>query len=1509
MWGGEQMTSVFRLYQEERLTDWELGSQTPFTVGSGKKDTITLPDAGLGKRHLTLEQTENGWQYKAARPVMQGGKECLTGVLAPGELLVLDAGRKIAAAVYETGPDDARMIDLSEQGGVLIGRDVSCEICIGSKLVSGKHLELLRTANGWLARDLGSTNGTYRNGLRMDEAELSVGDMLDIGLCRLILTGDRLSVSFAGMIKTGIAQAVAVRAADSPEAEYPWLFRCSPRLMEEPPTGEIEFESAPAIGGKPSVNWANVLVTPIASVLVMLGASLLLGGPMTMLYFSAPMALIGLVMSVLNYRKQRKDYGNTEQLRLQKYEEYLEKQEAEIKARQNEQRRILTGAHPVTADCISIASEPARRLWERRPADRDFMELRVGEGELPSCVGFRLPKQQLTLEEDALASHAQRLAGRYKTVSHCPITYHAGQSPTCGLIGDRNACLTLAKNIIVQATTHHSYEDMRIVCVFDPEERKDWEFARWLPHCYDDTRSKRYIVDSADSAKTVFAELEGVFSQRVRSGETEQKASGDQMPYYFFICASDTLLRRQSILSYLLSNDPSYNVGALFLYNQMDSLPKECAVILEVKDRKGRLYHRDNAAGRVEFAIDSVREGQYDAFARALAPIRIEAGGGKGSLPVALSFLQGYNARRPQEIDLVSRWPVARPEDSMAVPVGVKRNGEPFLFDIHEKACGPHGLVAGMTGSGKSEMVQSWILSMALRFPPEAVSFVLIDFKGTGLVLPFRNLPHLAGTISDLDTNITRNLIALENELNRRKALLDEHSVSSIGGYLKHYRQGKASVPLSYLFIVIDEFAEFKVQFPDFMQVVNRVFAIGRTLGVHMILLTQKPTSVVDDKMSANTRFRWCLKVASSADSKEMLHHPDAARITNPGRAFVQVGEDEIFEEIQSYWSGAPYNPHRDLSLQRSAKISVVNLYGQRKSYEPEKTTGFRAERNEIDAIVEYLDDHARTGEIPRARSIWESRMAAVITLDEVLQIAFDGERWSESESGLRPVVGMIDDPRTQSQYPFRLNLPQDGHAVIYGAPGTGKTTFLQSLIMALALSYPPDWVSLYLLDFGGGSLNLFRDLPHVGGVARDTEEEKVEKLCEMIGREIDRRKMLFSELGVVSIDSYREANNDRLPYMVLILDNFAPVLSLFPDLDAFFQTLTREGASFGVYLVATASTQNAVSYRISQNIREGIALRMPDKSDYASIVGRTDGMEPENLPGRGLLKGTPPLEFQTALPAAGESENQRVARMRELIALMGSKWSGARPQSVPVLPEQVYARDYQTKGLLIGLSTSSAEPVESDPATSPFLLISAQGEADLAGLMLALARQLPQKLPGARITMYDPVGAEPAGLEGWATECITDPSAFDEYIASLMPILQERKERADAGDREFSGLSEPLVIVLRDLGRFYEPAQNETVRRLGTIVNLGQGLGVYLLVGGQSEEIDRLNLAGDSFVMSMVAKAASILIGGSFSSHGAFDSNLGYTESAEPLADGIGYFVKQRIAQKIKPVQSDNRR
>lgn len=1491
------MNVILRVYWGSRLVEKELTETKSLTLGSGRTDTLCMTDCGLEKKHISFSRDGGSWKWNAVKPVRCRGSQALSGTMEAGEVLVIDPARQVAVTVIEQDHDDSHTVDLSETSKVRIGRSQECDVVIGSPQVSGKHLLLRREGASWVACDQKSANGTYLNGTAIREKTLSSGDVLDMGPCRVIFTGGALNVIFRGSVKNNLTGKQVSRTARSKDEEYPWLFHRSPRLLEDIPQETVEIHNAPSIGSRPSIRWGSVIVPPLVSLGVMGAVAIAMGGNPQSLLYSAPMSLVGIIMSIINYRSQCKDYEKKEQEQQKKYREYLARQAQTLEHLNREQLRILNSSHPDTRECLSIARQLARRLWERRPEDADFMQLRVGQGEIASCATIETPRADPFGEKDAQAAQSEELINRYRSLEKAPITCSLGTVPTCGVIGERRACINVARNMIVQAATHHSYDELRIVLLCSKEELPQWSFMKWLPHVFSDDRNQRYIADNPAAAKRLLTGLQETLSHR--AGEQEEQY-GRAVPHYLFICADKSALHMHPINRFLTSNDPRIGVSALFLYNDLHALPKECMQVLEMKGSKGVSYLIGNAAQRTAFTADTLTCEQCDGFARALAPVRVESDDARGSLPTTVSFLQGYGVKQPRELAQPDHWASACPERSMAVPIGVRANGEPFYFDIHEKQYGPHGLVAGMTGSGKSEMVQSWILSMALAFPPEAVSFVLIDFKGTGLLLPFRSLPHLAGSISNLDTNISRNLLALENELVRRQALLDQAGVSNISAYLKLYRQGKVSEPMSYLFLVIDEFAEFKLQFPDFMQVVNRVFAIGRTLGVHILLLTQKPGSVVDDKMNANTRFRWCLKVASSADSREMLQHTDAARITNPGRAYVQVGEDELYEQIQTYWSGAPYDPLGVNAARCARKLAVVDLYGNRRTFEPERTTGFRAEKNEIDAIVEYLDSYTRTHQIPRAKNVWTSKLSDTVDLSQLLHVAFDGERWGSTQ-GFAPAVGMLDDPSSQSQYPLRLNLPEEGHTVIYGAPGAGKTTFLHTFIMSSALSYSPEDVQIYLLDFGGGSLNLFRDLPHVGGVACDHEQERIFKTCKLLTEELERRKAEFSARGLVSIDAYREDSGKKLPYILAVVDNFGPMLNLYPDLSDFFQQLTREGGSYGMYLVATANAETAVTYRIAQNLKGGIALRMPDKHDYQSIVGSTGGLEPENLPGRGLVPGKPPKEFQTALPAAGENETKRVAQLRTLCARMDEKWQGIRPRKIPVMPQHIRAEDYTTAGLLAGLDVQTVEPVELDILQRQFLLISGLGGAEGKTVLQALTQQLDRYISKAGIAIYEPGQRILTEQQENAGAYFTDGDSFDRYVASLMPVLQERKEAADRGDDSFLAGQKPICIVISDLKRCFDAVSNDTVRRLANIVNLGKGLGVQLVVLAVAGDREELYHSGDMFTINLTGKADVILTEGCFRDHGTFASQLDYVQANEALNPGEAWLLRSGVACRIR--------
>ena len=1482
------MSCLLRIHIGDALFEQELELHKIYRVGSKKNSDILLPELGLD---FTVEACEKTWHGDSKDKNLhlafeKGADQALQ------KIVVLDEEKKAAVSVYQSGPENSHSIDVSNEDTISIGRSSSCDIVLGDHQVSGHHLELYRQGNRWEFRDNGSSNGTYLNNRRTNNGFLNDTDVLTIGFCRLIITKANLTIVAMCSVSSNLVHSRKVLGVDSPEDSYPYLFKKSPRLREIIPNNTFDLQSPPSIGGKPTISWGNVLLPPFLTVGVMLAICFFITNTMTMLYFSAPMTLIGALMSVIRYRGEKKRYFATQQLRLEKYDTYLDEQIEKIEKCIKEQRRILTEDAPSVQQCVHLAEGPDRKLWDRGIRDTDFLTLRLGAGTVPASITIKYAKKMLSLEEDALADRPTQIAEKYMEVSDCPITIDFGKHPTCGIIGDRQACILLGNNLIIQATAHHSYDDLRIVVLCDAGETETWAFNRWLPHLFDDTRSQRFIANSPEQQKKLLDGLEEILSQRWAdiSEENQGAYKNGMRPFYLFVCASLSV-SSHAIMRYLTANDRRLGVGAVFLFDRIEDLPKESFYIVDLSAKPYQVYEQEQASEKESFSLDYLAPEQYERYARLMAPIRIDVKGGKVGLPTSISFLQGYGAQRPQMLGLERYWQSAAPEQGMAVPIGVRETGESFLFDIHEKHHGPHGLIAGMTGSGKSEMVQSWILSMAVHFPPEAVSLVLIDFKGTGLLLPLKNLAHLAGSISDLDTSIGRNLIALENELTRRKTLLDQHQVNNISAYRKLLRQGKASEPLPYLFLVIDEFAEFKVQFPDFMQVVNRIFAIGRTLGVHVILLTQKPASVVDDKMMANTRFRWCLKVASSADSRDVLHHPDAAKITNPGRAFIQVGEDEVYEEVQSFWSGAPYNPYRDLSMQRETKVSVIDLYGNRLCYEPEKTTGYRSEKNEIDAVVEYIDDYCRKNQVPRARAIWTSKLPEQLHLKDVLQIAFDGEKWSKAEQGLRVTVGLVDDPRSQSQYPFYFNLSEEGHTAIYGAPGSGKTTLLHTVAMSIALSYPPDAVHIYMMDFGGGSLNIFRDIPHVGGVAVAGDDERMLKLGDMLTAELKKRRKEIASLGLVSASSYREATGKEMPCIVLLLDNFVPVLEMYPDLGGVIQSIIREGAACDMYMIMTSSGPNTIPYRINQNIKSSVALHMANNMDYAGIVGKTNGLEPENHPGRGLVHGTPPLEFQAALPAAGRSENERIAAIRIMAVLMGEKWKGGRVGSIPVMPELVHASDYPCAGVFLGLTCQNIQPAVVDLWTNPFLLISQTRTDDR--VMILIMKQVLEKMKPKSIILSDPL----PGLE------ISAVQDMDVALEELMPELQRRKDTFTDSGLEIEKYPY-IAVLIPDLKAVFDKVSNESMRRLNSIVLLGERLNILLVVQGQAEDINRLYHAGDAFTNSIARQADALLVGGKASTHSAIHANLSFTEQNMPLDEGQGYWVENEKTVKIKLLQ-----
>jgi S-DNA-T family DNA segregation ATPase FtsK/SpoIIIE len=601
----------------------------------------------------------------------------------------------------------------------------------------------------------------------------------------------------------------------------------------------------------------------------------------------------------------------------------------------------------------------------------------------------------------------------------------------------------------------------------------------------------------------------------------------------------------------------------------------------------------------------------------------------------------------------------------MAAPLGVKSGGETVYLDLHEKYHGPHGLVAGTTGSGKSEILQSYILSMATLFHPYEVGFIIIDFKGGGMVNQFRNLPHLNGAITNIDDGeIERSLSSIKAELKKRQRLFAEQDVNHIDDYIKLYKQGVAKTPLPHLILIVDEFAELKSEQPEFMKELISTARIGRSLGVHLILATQKPAGVVNDQIWSNSKFKLCLKVQNKNDSNEVLKSPLAAEIREPGRAYLQVGNNEIFQLFQSAYSGAPI-PNTALENRKAFKLSKVNLYGAREVIFEQKKQVDDNSISQLDAIVDYISEYCGKKHIERLPNL------CLPALEE--NIPYGLLRYTNESKDICVPIGVYDDPENQYQGVMDVNFSQ-GNIFVIGSSQMGKTNMLQTMIRGIAERYTSDEVHLYILDFASMILKNFESLKHVGGVIVSTDEEKLSAFFKMMQQELVRRRDILSNLGLSSYSAYRDSGKTDMPQIIIMIDNVNAFRELYYSMEDKLTKLVREGSTVGICIVITTRQSSGLGYKYLSNFPKRFALYCNDSGEYTSVIEKCrKSLKP--IAGRCLLTIEKDIYYgQIYLAYPAEKEIERVKEIHDFINKINNKDNGSCAVRIPVMPSVVNA-------------------------------------------------------------------------------------------------------------------------------------------------------------------------------------------------------------------------------------------
>lgn len=1320
-------------------------------------------------------------------------------------------------------------------------------------------------------------------------------------------------------------------------------FQRTPRHYQAPPQGTYELQAPTHAPAQPSTSFIVVLL-PVLGTVAGLGVALAIGQGKFLLV-SLPLMAVSYLAAISGFVHERLRFRRAQRAREAIYDEYLVRQEGLFRQLAFEQLSVLLTANPEQPECEWRATrgDPDRRLWERNPWDDDFLHTRLGRGKAPASYTIKPPAQS-QLEVDPLIERASELAEWFSTVHDAPILLPLPAVGIAALVGERGAMRDQVRALVLQITTHHPPSEVKIVISYPEADRAAWEWARWLPHTWSDDRTERYLASSPETTSLCLSRIHDQLRQRrTQSQGVNDSAPVRHTPTYVFIFAAPEYLTGPGAtsiaipLQLLLSQGPTLGAYSMFLEDNEASVRAECRAVILVGADAANLRLIGPPAREQVYIPDKVEVGDADRFARELAPLQQEVAA-TSTLPNTLPFLTMLGASQVEELAVLARWNASAPFRTLATPIGARGGNEPVYLDLHEQGHGPHGLVAGTTGSGKSELLQTLIVSLALNYHPHELTFVLIDYKGGGMAGAFRELPHQIGIITNLEGSLAlRALIALRSEMRRRQRLFDRYLTDDrkhIDNYQQLRRQRPEIEPLPRLVIIADEFAELKQTQPEFMDELISIVRIGRSLGVHLILATQKPAGIVSDQIWSNTSFRIALKVATTEDSREVLKRSEAADITRPGRAYLQVGNNELFDLFQAGYSGAAYRPG-DGGRQRDS-ISLVHLDGHRTLlWESARFMPLAASRNQnqLQAVIEHLRDVARQAGIVRLPGPWLPPLGDVLCLDELWPFARRpgiATLWDEQPAAwLAPVVGLADDPAEQAQRPLVMNLGRDGHAAIFGAPGTGKTTLLQTLVIALARTYTPAQVQFSILDFGARTLRLLAELPHVSAVVIPEEGERIERLLRFLMAELERRKRLLESLpGVGSLDAYRQQRRDAPPALVVIIDNFAEFVGQFQDPSyrgpnhvETITRLSREGGNLDIHLIFTANSTYGFPARILTNISAAFAFELTEANEYAGAVGRKgdDPLPQRGVRGRGLARGERLLEFQAALPAAGGTPQERAGAIRDLIRWIARDWTGERATPIRTLPNLLPLAEVipsparlpgESRAALavpLGLDAETLEPVELALTELPHFLVSGPPRCGKTTVLQTWALALAECYAPERVNFAI---ASLGGGQFQAFRALPHTVAYAVegqqvglVAQQLAAALDERRrwlDEAERGGQVMAGAADllrhfpALVLLIDDYDQFAAGTARAAKDLLEAQIRRGQRLGLYTIAAGPSGPLR--SAYGDNLAKFLREAKTGALLGTSDNTDAeVFGIYLGNRGGLE-LPPGRGYVLRRGV-------------
>ncbi|MEW1660889.1 type VII secretion protein EccCa [Streptomyces sp. NPDC093707] len=1058
------------------------------------------------------------------------------------------------------------------------------------------------------------------------------------------------------------------------------------RIIEAPPNlpegkaGNIAMSLLPIAGVMSSV----VMMTVVRnSQFAGLGAIILV------------VTVIGSVALVFS---QRGKAQRTRRTQREAYLAYLEELREELSADERGRRGRADVLNPPPSALYDMVRDPAR-LWERRRTDGDFLRVRVGTGEMP-VRDLQIAQQGssvLTPPDRFMLNEASALMGRFRTGTDLPLTVPLDRVGNVSVIGPREDCLRVARALLVQSAAMHAPDDVAMALAVPGDRLADWEWAKWLPHLLDTEQldgpvaARRIAPSTLQLARQLGPELRrrASYAAEVRRGLSGNDAlsmtsrllvvaDGHGEDAVDLPCPDEAVgLRDMSVTVLHLLEQRVQEPGHVGVRITVDG---DRVLIEDLRAQEPVTAHGTADEVSIPFA---------EGLARMLAPLRLSA----ESLvdapltgPVDFAGLLGIDD--VAHLDLSRLWAPRGERAFLRVPIGLNDSHEPVLLDLKESSelgMGPHGLCVGATGSGKSELLRTIVLALVATHPPEDLSLVLVDYKGGATFAPFADMPHVAGVITNLENQaglVERVHASLAGEVKRRQQVLkDAGNIADIGHYTALRAHGRPDLEaLPHLFVVIDEFGELLTAKPDFIDLFLSIGRIGRSIGVHLLLSSQRIEGGQLKGLDTYLSYRLGLRTFSADESRTVLDTTDAFHLPPiPGFGYLKVDTSHYDRFKASYVSGSyrgPVQRERDedtgplaLPYDTFNTLTTAEDSGDQEQVPQRREMG----PTELGIVVEQL-----TNASGAVRRIWLPPLPDAIALDKVagpLDVGTRGTRLAGRRGPLEIPLGLLDDPAKQWQGQWYLDLTvAGGHAAVIGGPQSGKTTLLRTLILSLALTHTPREVGIYGLDLVGGGLHALAGLPHVGGIAGRADRERAARTVEEVRSMLAAREDLFREHGIDSLSQLRDLHAaGRLPQLpsaeiMLVIDGFGALRDDFEMLDDDVADILKRGGGYGIHVVAGMLRWNDARIAVQSNFGTRIELRLNDPSESSIDYKLAATLSPDE-PGRVLTDRK--LFAQVALPRTdGLTDASDVGTVVERSArAIRATWSGEIAQPVRVLP------------------------------------------------------------------------------------------------------------------------------------------------------------------------------------------------------------------------------------------------